>query len=94
MNVIQRPLQVASVLFDIMLNMEQRYILFRRGNIYAGYVARPVPETFNSLRQLFFRKLCGRYYVFPICSEQIIVLLPHEQVSIDNPLEVTGLDFI
>ena len=50
MNVIQRPLQVASVLFDIMLDMEQRYILFRRWNINTGYVARPVSETFDSLR--------------------------------------------
>lgn len=50
MNVIQRPLQVASVLFDIMLDVQKRYVLFRRGNINAGYVARPVSETFYGLR--------------------------------------------
>lgn len=79
---------------NIMFDVQKRDVLFRRRNIYAGYVTGPVSETFDSLRQIFFRKLCGRYYVFPICSEKIIVLLSHKQVSIDNPLEVTGLDFI
>ena len=79
---------------NIMFDVQKRDVLFRRRNIYAGYVTGPVSETFDSIRQLFFRKLCGRYYVFPVCSEQIIVLLSHKQVSINNPLEVTGLDFI
>ena len=67
MNVIQRPLQVASVLFDIMLDMEQRYILFRRWNINTGYVTSPVSETFDSRRQLVSRQLCGQYYELPVC---------------------------